>query len=813
MAAMHSQDLRAFDGGAGTLSGGEFRDIPLRRDVGAAALAAAIAACVYIMTAAPSVTAEDSGELATAVATLGIPHPPGYPLYVLLGKAFTLVFPFGELAWRLNVFSGLLGGLAVGLAVLLAIRLSAPRGFAVAAGLVCAFTPILWSQSTQAEVYTLAAVATLVVCHLTLSLLFRPTTGRFWAVAYSCGIALTAHPICVLLFPGVLVAALARVPLSRARLGEYASAMGFFLLGFSIYLYLPIRSLADPVMDWGNPETLSGFLAHVLREQYVLAAPAGSPTPVVSHLLFLGYAALFFVGPVLCLLGILGAKAIAHFPGAGHWPSERAQLSRPFNRTYGLWILALSAGLLLVLTVNFQRHTLSLNSVFFVPLTLLLVAPSALGLARLVECAQQVSSLRRLRAGAALAGALPLCMLALNWHSQDRSGDYLARDYAENILKTLPEGSVYLPSGDHAIFPVLYLRVAEGMRPDVVQADKYGYLDPELIEDLCTSDAEHLRVLQMPRSERERWLIDRSGRPVFTNAKHDIADLPPERFLPHGILYRVDRDKKPLPTDAEAALWDSYEFRNVSGDPKGAKLIAAVRDIASEYVLAEVIFHEAERWLAREENEKALAALERLRTTAGDHREIMQNAGSLLAEHDLIDDSLAFYELALALDPNYFDCHRNLAWVLLTKGGDKRVDRAIEVAEAVVAEYADAPFLKALGKAYLKRQRFRNARDAFVGASTITPDDHEAWRLAGEVIEEHLKSPEVAKSYFSASLRLRPTQADLIEKVHGKAAREAYERKAKETLDGLMKTYGPETTVPGLQQISTLEHGHPHQSG
>ena len=70
---------------------------------------------VYAFGACPTIYVGDSGELVTAVALLGIPHPTGYPLYVLLGKAWTMIFPFGSVAWRMSIFSAACGALACGL--------------------------------------------------------------------------------------------------------------------------------------------------------------------------------------------------------------------------------------------------------------------------------------------------------------------------------------------------------------------------------------------------------------------------------------------------------------------------------------------------------------------------------------------------------------------------------------------------------------------------------------------------------------------------------------------------------------------------
>ena len=72
------------------------------------ALAVSLFAALFLIYAAGAcrtIYVGDSGELVTAVYLLGIPHPTGYPLYVLLGKLWTLVLPLGSIAWRMSLFS------------------------------------------------------------------------------------------------------------------------------------------------------------------------------------------------------------------------------------------------------------------------------------------------------------------------------------------------------------------------------------------------------------------------------------------------------------------------------------------------------------------------------------------------------------------------------------------------------------------------------------------------------------------------------------------------------------------------------------
>ncbi|MGC9023387.1 MAG: glycosyltransferase family 117 protein, partial [Chloroflexia bacterium] len=130
---------------------------------GVALLAALAAGALYAAGAAPGLTlrygGSDGGELAVAVYTLGIPHPTGYPTYVLLAQAVRL-FPWGTFAGRLNLFSALAGALTVGLVALVAGELFPEETFsalvaALTAGLSLAVSGLFWSQALIAEVYAL----------------------------------------------------------------------------------------------------------------------------------------------------------------------------------------------------------------------------------------------------------------------------------------------------------------------------------------------------------------------------------------------------------------------------------------------------------------------------------------------------------------------------------------------------------------------------------------------------------------------------------------------------------------------------------
>ena len=249
-----------------------------RRDVVAAVLTTVIALGVYIYTLAPSVTMEDSGELITAAAQFGVPHPPGYPLWTMSGWTLTQLLPVGSYAWRINLLSALFGAAASGVLAMLASgsgrwllasvfpkleadwvgRLTFYGG--ITAGLALAFSESMWSQSVIAEVYTLNAL--FLVC--VLYCLFR------WAVepervpwllaavlAYCLG--MTNHHTLMLMLPAfVLLVALFRPSLLPSFLLGFA---GLLLSVLAIFTWLSGNAALEEITLNASWLVLLGSLA------------------------------------------------------------------------------------------------------------------------------------------------------------------------------------------------------------------------------------------------------------------------------------------------------------------------------------------------------------------------------------------------------------------------------------------------------------------------------------------------------------------------------------------------------------------------
>src|SRR5688572_14398713 len=113
---------------------------------------------LYALGASRTIYVGDSGELVAAVHTLGIPHPTGYPLYVLLGKLWTLLVPVGSIAFRMSLMSAACAAVAIGGLFALARWLGLDRIPAYFATLLLGLAPSFWAEANVQRVYTLNAM-------------------------------------------------------------------------------------------------------------------------------------------------------------------------------------------------------------------------------------------------------------------------------------------------------------------------------------------------------------------------------------------------------------------------------------------------------------------------------------------------------------------------------------------------------------------------------------------------------------------------------------------------------------------------------
>jgi hypothetical protein len=202
---------------------------------------------VYVASAYHGVMYWDIGEMDTVPYILGIAHPPGFPLYTLLGWAFTHLVPFGSVAFRMS----LLSALAIAGVCWLIFRMAG-----LAAALLFAFGEDAWTHATRAEAHTLVALAFAAILFFLLRWLHDGRARDLYASALAFGLGIAIHPVVATALPGFLAAIIARAHLTTPRVLRDAAAIAS-LSAAVWFCYLPLRSAyvnaqhLDPAAAYG----------------------------------------------------------------------------------------------------------------------------------------------------------------------------------------------------------------------------------------------------------------------------------------------------------------------------------------------------------------------------------------------------------------------------------------------------------------------------------------------------------------------------------------------------------------------------------
>jgi hypothetical protein len=478
---------------------------------------------VYAATLAPTVTLWDSGEFLSAAKTLGIPHPPGTPLFVVLANAWAKLLWLLPFAAAVNLLSAVATAMACGLLASMLARATGQGGMAVAGGITAGTMLSVWQSATETEVYALALLHGVLVLWIASRDDLDPRAERL--VVFLFGVAVSLHlsalataPAAVwllahregrfdvrrALLPGaaflvalgvgtmsilpVALAAALAVAVVVAPLGERRAvvaaraggALALTALGASIVVVMLVRAGHEPGVNQGNPATLDALIDVVGRRQYDVPGlwPRRAPAwlQVANFIQYADWQVAF---------------GLDRWPGASWWRTpwtvalvalavqgargHAAAAPRGF-RGLALAFAAASLGVIGVLNLRAgpsigigilppdALHEARERDYFFA---------TAFAMWGLWAGAGAVSLARAARSkivGAALAAGC-LIPLVLNYRAADRSHlpvAGLADALGASLLQSAEPNAVLLLAGDNDSYTVWYHQYVNGVRPDVV---------------------------------------------------------------------------------------------------------------------------------------------------------------------------------------------------------------------------------------------------------------------------------------------------------------------------------------------------------
>jgi hypothetical protein len=411
-------------------------------------------AVIYLSIASTRLTnanfGSDGGDFLAAVLTQGIPHPTGYPTYILLGILFQYI-PINTPVFRGVLESIIPSALAAGLlagwvGTVLVSRSAIHLGAMVVTGIAWGVAPLLFSQAVIVEVHGLQSlIVVLVVWWITLNLQSDPTKDKNWifVLSFLIGLGCGNHVTIALLAPVALVVLI----YTGHRIGSWRlvlAQLSLVLAGMLVYIYLPLRAQTYPPINWGNPQTWSGFIWEVTGDPYRSLMFETQTSVLWERIRSISAVILDQFGALGLVAGVIGA---IHYSFPIRW-----------LRWILLWIFVIY----IVFSIGYNTQ----DSVgYLLPAVMVFAIWIGLALPAFSDI-----KWKRVPVGYLLIGVLILsiCLRIPGTRTRldPRSQDQPAL-YAEQFLQDAPQDAIVYTSTDQDTFPLWYYHFGLHQRPDL----------------------------------------------------------------------------------------------------------------------------------------------------------------------------------------------------------------------------------------------------------------------------------------------------------------------------------------------------------
>lgn len=435
---------------------------------------------VYAITLARGVTFWDAGEFLAAVHSVGIPHPPGTPVFVLAARVWADLFaPVVGFTIAVNAFSAATTAAAFAIVANLFWRWTDDALIAFCAAALGGLTSTIWLNATETEVYAATLCLAMIIVWVG-DRAGETRDARFVLLgAYLTGLAWALHLTALLGLPGALV--LAWPALRSARVRTWIGAAALLVLGMTPVLFMLVRARHDPAINQGDPATWRALWDALERHQYDVAPlwPRRAP-------LWLQIANVFEYADWQFALGLAPdpppaiartAVTIVYALLGAYGALRHREIDRRSFRAWLVLFLMTSLGVVLYLNLHagasFGAGVLPRNAIheardrdyFFVLGFVCWASWAGLG---------GVTLARRLITRRSLAGAVAVAVailpVALNWsviHTERHVEQIRADHKAHALLDDAPPHAVFIAVGDNDTYPLWYAQQVQHLRPDV----------------------------------------------------------------------------------------------------------------------------------------------------------------------------------------------------------------------------------------------------------------------------------------------------------------------------------------------------------
>jgi len=616
---------------------------------------------VYLLTVAPDVSFWDVGEFIACSYIMGVMHPPGAPVFEIIGRIFTF-FPISNIAFRVNLVSVVSSALAVMFLYLIIVRIinlfrGQPRdtrdrwmtfGSAFLGAMTFAFTDSFWFNAVEAEVY---ALSTLIMALGTWLVLYwgdyseEVSRLRYLIlVVYLFGLSIGVHLLSLLIFPFIVlvvhfrdnetakrliwtIAIQITVPVflyilifhydparfsytemleHQARAGKFLMITGLitvtitlaylynkdklafrlwwiipvlFIIGYSTYLIIYIRSGLNPPIDENDPENWQNLMAYLARKQYgenslllTMFARRAEFWAYQIKKMYIRYFAWQFVGkgttlgPDGYIVETWSLRGLFMIPFTVGIVGAYYHFRRDWKHALAVLLLFIATGIAIILYLNQEDPQPRERDYAYVGSFFAFSIWIGVGVYALLESVLELIREKipqwkpvLLTGLAVLAIALPINMLRFNYESHDRSGNFVPYDYSYNILQTCEPNAIIFTNGDNDTFPLWYLQYVNNIRPDVRLVNlsllnTKWYIrqlrdqEPKVPISLTDEELDRLGLMPWPKPREvlirvPKWVYEREKKDLIERDEWE-EDLPEPEHLKITVRPTIGNPKQ-----------------------------------------------------------------------------------------------------------------------------------------------------------------------------------------------------------------------------------------------------------------------------
>lgn len=414
---------------------------------------------VYLQTQVKSIYGGDAGDLAVAIKTIGIAHPPGYPLYTILGIILNTLIPMGTLAWRVGFVSLISSIIALFYLYRLIYLLTEKSFISFITVATVAFLYPIWLYSVVVEVFALNNMFLAVLLYYSFLFAKNNNIRDFYLLSYLFGLSLSHHHIIIFILPVIILLVYKNKRSIKLRNIIISSLLIFS--GLIPYFYLWLSSMFNPALNWQGPPTFINFWNVLTRAGYgtFTAGKFIANVPILRFLSLWGFFDFVYkdfriLGLILIFSGIyisfkwykkysfpliFGLLSYIFFLFYASFPLSENFMVGTFERfiqpLYLILGIYLSFGLVLFMKI-FEKV---INN--------LITFPNRFVVLRLISC---------------LFLIYPLGMLILNYPKISiLKNDFTAENLGRDILNSVEKEAILIISTDTPLFDTQYVYWSE----------------------------------------------------------------------------------------------------------------------------------------------------------------------------------------------------------------------------------------------------------------------------------------------------------------------------------------------------------------